>query len=400
MERPEDTIKTVEITTENSPEADTDVSSKSSIEDKPPPPWQWKLAAVILVSLIRFGSSWGSGITATMKTSLKRELKIGNTQYALLEASENFVDSILILITGFATDRFGGASMLFYGNIVYSLGSLLLAAAAHIRSYPFMIVGHVISALGDVSTQVAQYQVFSSWFAPSNGFASTLGLELMVQKLGAFAGSGTSNVIRKNVGFSWVYWIAFFVNLFTNVVCAIFFWFARYSSGKFGEIRDPATGKRLASKSKRLQLGKVFELPWTYWSILAYSLFTTTTIVVFNANSTELAEQRFDIDSVKAGWYTSLVRYGGFFLIPVLGVFVDLFGNRITLMAAGGVGVLTSMALLSFTKTIPGATAAFAIFGVFFIYSPMSIVDGIRTSLHEQTTFGTAYATKSMMSNS
>lgn len=116
---------------------------------------------------------------------------------AYRQNSKNFMDSILILIMGFMTDRFGGAAMLFYGNIVYSVGSLLIAAAAHIRSYPFMIVGHIISSFGDVSTQVAQYQVFSSWFAPSNGFASTLGLELMVQKLGAHAGSETSNTISK-----------------------------------------------------------------------------------------------------------------------------------------------------------------------------------------------------------
>lgn len=87
----------------------------------------------------------------------------------------------------------------------------------------------------------------------------------------------------------------------------------------------------MSKKSKRIHLDKVFELPWTYWTILAYSLFTITTIVVFNANSTELAEQRFKISLVKAGWYTSLVRYGGFFLVPVLGIFVDTLGNRVTL---------------------------------------------------------------------
>lgn len=63
-------------------------------------------------------------------------------------------------------------------------------------------------------------------------------------------------------------------------------------------------------------------------------------------------------------------------------------------------GVLVSMALLNFSKTISGTIASYAIFGVFFIYSPMSIIDGIRTTLPDQTTFGTAYAVKSMMSNS
>lgn len=59
-----------------------------------------------------------------------------------------------------------------------------------------------------------------------------------------------------------------------------------------------------------------------------------------------------------------------------------------------------SMTLPNFSKTISGTIASYAIFGAFFIYSPMSILDGIRTTLPDQTTFGTAYAVKSMMSNS
>jgi hypothetical protein len=41
----------------------------------------------------------------------------------------------------------------------------------------------VILALGDIATQIAQYKMFSSWFAPSNGFASTLGFELAIGKV-------------------------------------------------------------------------------------------------------------------------------------------------------------------------------------------------------------------------
>lgn len=170
-------------------------SSTSSIDEKPPPPWTWKLIAVILVTLVRFGGSWSSGITGAMKTTLKKELKINNTQYALLEASEDFMTTVLILFSGLLTDRLGGAGALFYGNIIYSIGAILVACAAQIRSFNFMIGGRVILAIGDISTQIAQYQVFSAWFAPNNGFASTLGLELMVAKLGAFTGTSTANII-------------------------------------------------------------------------------------------------------------------------------------------------------------------------------------------------------------
>jgi len=45
-----------------------------------------------------------------------------------------------------------------------------------------MICGYVILALGDIATQIAQCKIFSSWFQPSHGFASTLGLELGIGK--------------------------------------------------------------------------------------------------------------------------------------------------------------------------------------------------------------------------
>jgi len=60
-----------------------------------------------------------------------------------------------------------------------------------------MIGGRVILAFGDIATQIAQYKIFSSWFPPSNGFASTLGLELAIGKIGGFVGKSTANIIAK-----------------------------------------------------------------------------------------------------------------------------------------------------------------------------------------------------------
>lgn len=172
-------------------------SDNASVQSKPPVPWAWRGLAVLLVCLIHFASSWSSGITSPMKSTLKKELHINNTEYALLSASDSFIKSVLILVTGLVTDRLGGASTLLYGNILYSIGSLLLAAAAWVRSWHFMIGAIVIQAFGDCATQVAQYQVFSSWFAPSEGFSTTLGLELLVTKLGSLAATGSANVIAK-----------------------------------------------------------------------------------------------------------------------------------------------------------------------------------------------------------
>jgi len=65
-----------------------------------------------------------------------------------------------------------------------------------------MIAGRIIAALGDIATQIAQYKIFSSWLPPSSGFASTLGLELGIGKIGSFVGKSSANVIAK-VGWSY-----------------------------------------------------------------------------------------------------------------------------------------------------------------------------------------------------
>jgi MFS family permease len=218
-----------------------------------------------------------------------------------------------------------------YGNALYSVGSILVAGAAQSRSYKFMIAGRVVRALGEIATQIAQYKVFSSWFAPGNGFASTVGFELGIGKVGAFAGKASANIIAKKTGdFAWVFWVAVFMNLFTNVMTGIFYWFTKVANRKYHGINDPATGEKLKEKTKKLEFRKVLQLPWAFWAVMGFSLFETSTAIVFLQNATELAEQRFGTDSIAAGWYSSVLQYGGFFVVPLLGVFLDIFGQRIS----------------------------------------------------------------------
>lgn len=233
---------------------------------------------------------------------------------------------------------FTGAML--YGNAIYSAGAILIAAATQVRSYKFMIFGTIIQALGDIATQVAQYKMFTSWFAPSNGFASTVGFELGIGKIGQFVGQSTANIIAENLGdFAWVYWMAVFMNLFTNVATYVFYLFNKWSEKRYGNHTDPATGERLTEKNKKFEIKKMLELPWPFWLVCLFSLFQTSTAIVFSQNATELAQQRFNVSAVTAGWYSAMSQYLGFFLVPVLGVFIDILGHRLSVMLVCGTGV-------------------------------------------------------------
>lgn len=99
-------LAAINISTSPESENDDAASAHSSLR---PVPRSWKLASVVLVTAIGFGSQWSSGITGAMKSTMKKEMSIDNTQFALLEASEDFMVTALMLLSGLVTDRIGGA---------------------------------------------------------------------------------------------------------------------------------------------------------------------------------------------------------------------------------------------------------------------------------------------------
>lgn len=288
-----------------------------------------------------------------------------------------------------------------YGNGIWTLGSILVAAACQVRSYKFMIGGTVIQALGDIATQCAQYKIFTSWFAPSNGFASTVGFELGIGKIGAFVGQATANIIADRMGdFAWVYWMAVIMNVFTNLVTFAFYRFSKWSETRYGNLTDPATGERLTERNDKFEIKKTLQLPWPFWLVILFTMFQTSTAIVFSANATELAQQRFDISAATAGWYSSLSHNMGFVFVPALGVFIDIFGNRLSVMMLCGVGTFTAMVLAAWGPTVSGTAASFGVYAFALSLGPTMIIDLIRTSMWYQEVFGTAYAIKMVVNNS
>lgn len=87
-------------------------SASQSDDDKKAPPLAAKLFAVFLISCISFGSHWSSGVTGAMKSTIKKQMHINNVQFSLLEASEDFMATVLLIPSGLVTDRVGGAGKL------------------------------------------------------------------------------------------------------------------------------------------------------------------------------------------------------------------------------------------------------------------------------------------------
>lgn len=56
-------------------------------------------------------------------------------------------------------------------------GAMVMAGSAtnNLNSYPLLILGKVIAAIGDGSLDNAQHRIFSTYFARGRGFAFSIG---------------------------------------------------------------------------------------------------------------------------------------------------------------------------------------------------------------------------------
>ncbi|KAL4950981.1 hypothetical protein BDW69DRAFT_186829 [Aspergillus filifer] len=303
----------------------------STMDGKRPPPLLAKLFAVFLASCIRFGSHWSSGVTGAMKSTIKKQMNVSNTQFSLLEACEDFMATVLLLFSGVVTNRVGGAGMIVYGQ--HRLNNRVNSRRGSDNQHRQLRLGLLDLRLHD----------------------------------------------------------------FTNFATGIFYFFTRYCNRRYSSRQDKATKEVLTEKSKRFGLDKFFQIPWMFWTILLSSLFQTSTALVFSQNSTELAEKRFNAyERVVAGGTLDGV---GFFLVPILGVFLDILGNRASVLFACGVGIILSMVLVNFGSTKAGTAASFGVYTVASTFGPTSIIDIIRTTLWYQSVFGSAYALKVTMNN-
>ncbi len=53
------------------------------------------------------------------------------------------------------------------------------AATNNLNSYPLLIVGKVLAAIGDGSLDNAQHRIFATYFSPGRGFAFSIGERLV-----------------------------------------------------------------------------------------------------------------------------------------------------------------------------------------------------------------------------
>ncbi|CDO77471.1 hypothetical protein BN946_scf184902.g5 [Trametes cinnabarina] len=365
---------------------------------KPKLPYSWQLAMIVLTCLCTFGNHWSNGLIVSLKTTIIKETHINNSQFATLVAVTNLVNTFLCIALGFYIDKLGGALMSVILAGFHLSGAIVMSGAAtnHLNSYPLLIVGKVLAAIGDGSLDNAQHRIFSTYFAPGKGFAFSIGAIWCVANLAQFTGQSTANVIATNLGtYAWALWISAVISGFSLACAVTVFFLDRYLRARYN-VTDQTSGLRHtgAVKSGKFNIKAIRYLPMTFWLVVAFAVFENAGVQSFVSISTQFAQQRLKKGAVIGGWVSSFYLLLPAGLTPFLGIYVDVFGNRIGFLFMSGLTFLVSMLLLKFSHSVPTFIAAYVFYALSQAVTPAPQVEIVRNIIPDPQYFATGFAIK------
>ncbi|KAH7910570.1 MFS general substrate transporter [Hygrophoropsis aurantiaca] len=372
----------------------------STASTKPKLPIAWQAVMVFLTCMCTFGNHWSNGLIIALKTTIETNLKINNSEFATLVAVTNLMNTFLCVGVGFLIDRFGGASSSVVLAAFHFAGSIVQAGATTngYDNYPLLVAGKVIAAVGDGSLDNAQHKIFTTYFAPGKGFAFSIGLIWAMANLAQFTGQATANVMATDLGsYAWPLWISAVISLL-SLLCAIgVSLLDKYLHARYDIVdhsRRPDQRKISAKKMPTFHWPAVRRLPLTFWILVLFAIFENAGVQAFVSISTQFAQQRLQSGAVIGGWVSSMYLLLPVALTPFLGVFIDAYGHRVTLLFMSGMLFLISMLFLRLSGTVTSFIVAYVFYALSQSFTPAPQVEIVRSIIPDPHYYGLAFAIK------
>ncbi|KAI8321846.1 MFS general substrate transporter [Martensiomyces pterosporus] len=336
--------------------------------------WSYQLLALACALLISVGSHYSAHTLGALKSTIKKELDITNTQYGALQSTVSAVNTILPVLGGLFIDAFGTTAGSLIATSLIMFGNLIISISTHNRSFSAMVAGRILYGLGSGTITVVQETILGSWFK-GKGLAITIAIQITTSRIASFLSMGTAIPIADRFGF---YGAAFWANF---VVCAVSFGINLVYMVTMRRIHSNTPEQAVAKLRRKHTFNPrlVFFLFGLYWLIVVQSFTLGGGWNSFLHINSELIKLRFGVNDSIAAWSASVSQIMPIFLVPFLGWFFDHFGLRTDMLVVSTSMFTISMVLLGFTMVNP--LVGSVVFSVSLALGPLSEITAISLLL-------------------
>ncbi|CAG8578995.1 2612_t:CDS:2 [Gigaspora margarita] len=146
------------------------------------------------------GSHFAAHTLGALKSIVKDELGITNSQYGIIQSSASLVNTILPILGGVFIDTFGTTTGSILATSLIAAGNILVALSTNLRSFPMMVSGRILYGIGSGTIITIQTTILSHWFK-GKGLSIALGIQIATARLASFLANLTVVPIKRVAGF-------------------------------------------------------------------------------------------------------------------------------------------------------------------------------------------------------
>ncbi|KAI9009009.1 major facilitator superfamily domain-containing protein [Phycomyces nitens] len=340
-------------------------------------PWKYKCLALACVLLLSVGSHFSAHTLGAMKSIIKKEYDISNSQYGALQSSVSIVNTVLPLIGGIFLDAFGTNTGSILTTVLIASGNILVATSASSANLSMMITGRILYGIGSGTVVIVQETILSQWFK-GQSYAIVVAIMLSVSRASSFLAQFTVIPIAEWTGwYGYGLWFAASLCILSFVVNLMYLSLLRRVSDVSAS--HCRTQLAVVKRQKSFSWSKLLYLPHSYWLVFAMEFLLGGAWGCFLHINSELVKFRFDYDPRRAASVGSVAQVAPIFVMPVLGLFVRWYGKRTWLMIGSGVTFLAALILLGYTYVNP--VVGMFLFSLSLAFGPVSLVSSVPVIL-------------------
>lgn len=295
-------------------------------------PWSYKIFALVCIVAFPIGTNWTSASLGPLKSTLRKDLGITNTQFGVISSADAVVNSIWPIVGGLCLDWFGPSVITLCCTSVILVGSVLAALGITLGTWRLLVAGHVIMGFGIAVVDSAQQKFFYHWFG-ADGLAFAFGFENAIAGTVSLVAGMVAIPIKESTGwYGWCFWIPVFFCAFSVIVSVAYILFERFFVPTQMRFKSARTLQPEGPNKKKLTWATLFLLPWTLWMLPATQLLQSGAAGGFSTGSADIIGFRGYTQAV-AGYLSSAQKILPIVLSPVIGAAVDKYGHRFHLVA-------------------------------------------------------------------
>lgn len=306
---------------------------------------------LLLVSVAMFGNYYAYDALNPVVDLLRSQRGLDYTQVGKLSTAYNVAALLVLLLGGYAIDRWGTRRAIPLFAAICVAAAALSALAPN---YETLLAGRFLLGIGAEPLIVAATTVLAKWFSGRElGFA--FGINLSVSRLGS-ASTDWSTSFAAPLYANWQdpLWLA------TGVA----------GVGLAAAVLYAMSERRLAAgaglddglKTDKLQLRGLYSFGRAYWYIVALCVVFYSAVFPFRTFAIDYFQQAHGVGREAAGLLSSLLPMAAIVATPLFGLWADRVGRRALFMVAGTLGMLPLF--LAVTYLPPGPAVAIPLAGV------------------------------------